>query len=53
MFLNVSIRILIVGLGVYLMWREGQLQPAPGVWFVVSMTLIALALALPRRFISR
>lgn len=52
MFLNVCIRILLAGLGVYIMWREGQHQPSPGVWFVVAMVLITLALVLPRRFIT-
>lgn len=53
MFLNVCIRILIAGLGLTIMWAEGQHQLAPGVWFVVSMILITLALVLPRRFILR
>lgn len=50
MFLNVCVRILLAGLGVYVMWREGQHQPTPGVWFVIAIVLITLALVLPRRF---
>lgn len=50
MFLHMCIRILLAGLGVYVMWREGQHQSSPGIWFVIAMVLITLALVLPRRF---